>query len=99
MPDTTARSRTFWITRTVYTHVLNGASGRGIQSPAMHCLGAARDREGSRQLFSPSKLLALGDPSDLQLEPVEKHDENLEDPRAAEIGSAISSVWFFSRAV
>jgi Phage integrase family len=41
---------------------------------------AARDREGSRQLLSPPKLLPPGDPSDPELQPVEEDEENLEDP-------------------
>ena len=68
-------------TTMVYTHVLNRAGGRGIESPADALFGrAARDRVDSRQLLSPPKLLPPGDASDSQLEAVEEDDQKLEDP-------------------
>ena len=67
-------------TTMVYTHVLNRAGGRGIESPADALFGrATRDRAPFRQLVSPPKLLAPAGSGDPELEPGEENDEFPED--------------------
>ncbi len=66
----------------VYTHVLNRASGRGIESPADALFErAATAQTDTRQLLSPPKLLPPGGPPESQLSPDQEDIDNLEGPR------------------
>ncbi len=68
-------------TTMVYTHVLNRAGGRGIESPADALFGrAARAQTDTRQLLSPPKLLLPGGPPESELSPDQEDEDNLEGP-------------------
>ena len=63
-------------TTMVYTHVLNRAGGRGIESPADVLFGRSiRAQADSRQLVLPPKLLPPADSVDSELEPGEEDEE------------------------
>ncbi len=63
-------------TTMVYTHVLNRAGGRGIESPADVLFGRSiRAQADSRQLVLPPKLLPPADSVDSDLEPGEEAEE------------------------
>ena len=67
----------------VYTHVLNRAGGRGIESPADMLFGRAnRARADTRQLTSQPKLLPAGTPEDPELEADQEDDDDPEAPDA-----------------
>jgi integron integrase len=67
-------------TTMVYTHVLNRAGGRGIESPADALFGrSTRARADTRQLPSQPKLLQAGEPSGVEPPTDEEDDERTDE--------------------